>query len=345
MKAARSGVTGCVVSVVLAAAGCASDIGASSPEGPTMQPTSAIGASPSLGASQGPELPEAVVAAIPLDGDPTSIAADGDELWVADAQGAFLWRLSRDSGAVLEKLSYGPEGESGYFAGPQDVRVYAARGSVFVMEGPRGREVVRVAAETGEVQERIEVASPLGAAIADASLLVASFDPYEVVRIDMRTNDVVARIPSAGPSAVRSGFGLVWVLNHRSNTVSPIDLETNEPIAEIAVNAPYPERLGVGGGGVWVSSPSSDTVLRIDPDRMKVVATISVAHEPYDFAVGAGAVWVGTAEGVSRIDPDANQVTATVDLGPTSGILEFDRDGYLWAAGGGFVFKIDPTKV
>ncbi len=342
---ARAGLAGLAVGLTLVATACASGADAPTPQGPEDPAPSVVPPSPEPQTAPTAELPEAVVAAIPLDGAPTSMAPAGDDLWVADAGAAFLWRVSRDSGAVLDQVSYGPKGESPYFNGLQDVRVYAVRDSLFVMEGPQGREVVRVAAGTGRVLERIEVASPLGAAFADSSLLVASFEPYEVVRIDLRTNDVVARIPSAGPSAVRSGLGFVWVLNHRSSTVSPIDLETNEPVSEIAVNVPYPERLGVGEGGVWVSSPSSDTVLRIDPDRMKAVATIPVAHEPYDFAIGAGAVWVGTAEGVSRIDPDTNQVTGTIDVGPTSGILELDRDGFLWAAGQGFLYKIDPSKV
>lgn len=338
---------GVVMVGVLAASACAS--------GPVSRPraeSAQVPASPaqtsSNGEVAGEELPDAVVAAIPIDGFPSSVAVVGDRLWVADAESKVLWKVARDSGEVVDTVEYGRKGESRYFGGIEDVRIYPAGDSVFVLEGPRGTEAVRVDARTGEILGRLDVPSPLGAVGTKGAIWISSFDPYEVLKVDLGTNKVTARVPSEGPTGLGQGFGRVWVLNHRGNSVSAIDPRSNELEAEIPVNAPFPQRLGVGEGGVWVSSPASSTVLRIDPRRGKVVASISVSGDPQDFAFGAGAVWVGTQPGVTRIDAETNQVTGTITLGSHAwGVMAFDRDGFLWAATPDTrtLFKIDPTKV
>jgi virginiamycin B lyase len=52
--------------------------------------------------------------------------------------------------------------------------------------------------------------------------------------------------------------------------------------------------VAVGFGDVWVASSIDGTVTRIDPQTGEVVATIEVDGEPEDVGVGAGGVWVTT---------------------------------------------------
>jgi hypothetical protein len=61
--------------------------------------------------------------------------------------------------------------------------------------------------------------------------------------------------------------------------------------------------VAVGEGGVWVVS--SLGVLRIDPRRNQVVATVAAAELRRAMVVttGGGAVWAAGWSSVARIDP------------------------------------------
>ena len=52
--------------------------------------------------------------------------------------------------------------------------------------------------------------------------------------------------------------------------------------------------------------------MRVDPQQEAVVETYDVGGSPTGFALGAGAVWVATDEGIlARIDPDSDQMELT----------------------------------
>jgi hypothetical protein len=94
--------------------------------------------------------------------------------------------------------------------------------------------------------------------------------------------------------------------------------------------------LAVGEGRVWVASGGgAGSVLRIDPQRNEVVATIPVEGDVADLAVGGGAVWAAggvcveplpedpdvcrLGPRVSRIDARTNRVVATIPIEPPAG--------------------------
>jgi streptogramin lyase len=52
-----------------------------------------------------------------------------------------------------------------------------------------------------------------------------------------------------------------------------------------------PEALGVGAGGVWVTSSRDGTVTRFDPATADL-RTIDVGGAAHEIAVGDDAVWV-----------------------------------------------------
>jgi serine/threonine-protein kinase len=54
----------------------------------------------------------------------------------------------------------------------------------------------------------------------------------------------------------------------------------------------FPSDVAVGEGGVWVTDSRRNTVIEIDPSRNRIVRTIPVGHDPIAVAAGAGAVWV-----------------------------------------------------
>jgi DNA-binding SARP family transcriptional activator/ABC-type branched-subunit amino acid transport system substrate-binding protein len=83
-----------------------------------------------------------------------------------------------------------------------------------------------------------------------------------------------------------------------------------------------PSGLSVGQSGAWVIDADDRTVSQIDAETYTVVRTFSTSSTPTDIAVGAGAVWVGTAgsEGdilpnsISRFDPASRRTVATIPL-------------------------------
>ena len=59
----------------------------------------------------------------------------------------------------------------------------------------------------------------------------------------------------------------------------------------------YPSDVAVGDGGVWVTDNVHDTVVEIDPSRNRIVRRVQVGRDPYAVAVGSGAVWVADDQG------------------------------------------------
>src|SRR5690349_1918566 len=76
--------------------------------------------------------------------------------------------------------------------------------------------------------------------------------------------------------------------------------------------------LAIGEGAVWAMSDIRSMLMRIDPARNTVTASIHVGPQPQGIAVSPGAVWIANAGGpsVSRIDPATNRVVATIRVGP-----------------------------
>jgi branched-chain amino acid transport system substrate-binding protein len=125
------------------------------------------------------------------------------------------------------------------------------------------------------------------------------------VRIDPRRARVTDRIPIASrpsfsspyPIAVETGLGSVWVLNANTATVTRIDPVQRLIAATIPIGVEHqPVRLAVGAGAVWVAS-ADGTLSRIDPATNVVTTTAAVAHRLNDVAVAGGAVWVSAAPG------------------------------------------------
>jgi peptide/nickel transport system substrate-binding protein len=78
-----------------------------------------------------------------------------------------------------------------------------------------------------------------------------------------------------------------------------------------------PAAAAYGSGSVWVTTPDTGEVLRIDPESRAVRQTVAVGGAPNGVAVGGGSVWVtsyldGT---LSRIDPTTQNVVQTIRVG------------------------------
>jgi len=53
-----------------------------------------------------------------------------------------------------------------------------------------------------------------------------------------------------------------------------------------------PDAIAIGAGAVWVASADDKSVERIDPRTYDITETIALGHPPQGIAVASGLVWV-----------------------------------------------------
>lgn len=107
-----------------------------------------------------------------------------------------------------------------------------------------------------------------------------------------------------------------------------------------------PAGIAVAEGSVWVTSAAAGTVVRIDPSRNAVVATIELGDfRPSYVVAGRGRVWVvdeRRGEAV-RIDPATNTVGGRIPIGESPLGLAFSGgDAWVPNLAGSSVSRIDP---
>ncbi|MFN4222835.1 MAG: YncE family protein [Novosphingobium meiothermophilum] len=123
----------------------------------------------------------------------------------------------------------------------------------------------------------------------------------------------------------------------------------NGKLAEVPVARPC-GAMAIGFGSLWVANCAEGTLLRIDLEEAKVVATIAsgIANQKQGeliVATGAGSVWLASKpEGaVARIDPASNAVIASIPVDADTWYVTFGYDA-LWAVSATqqTLQKIDP---
>jgi YVTN family beta-propeller protein len=138
-----------------------------------------------------------------------------------------------------------------------------------------------------------------------------------LARIDARTNQVAGTFSVPHPPsglAVTADGRTVWLATTKDRTLRSFDTRTGDPGEPVKLRL-APDQVALGDGAVWVTSSSSDTVLRIDPATSKA-KEIRVGNGPSGIAFGADRVWVANGQDgtVEAIDPRTNEV-ATQRLG------------------------------
>jgi serine/threonine protein kinase len=181
-------------------------------------------------------------------------------------------------------------------------------------------------------------------------------DPRLPTAVDAVVETALAKEPSGRPAtcgelmgAVQEALGLhqpVKIRDRKALILTALGVA----IAAAAVLAGVLLSQERGGPGKPSTKPTLaprvDSLQRIDPKRNKVVDTIGVASNPSAVAVGAGRVWVGSAEDqrVLRIDPRTNQITGTVtSTGPNS--IAVTPDYVFVANEDAILTRIDPKTL
>jgi DNA-binding beta-propeller fold protein YncE len=196
-------------------------------------------------------------------------------------------------------------------------------------------------------------------AVGAGSVWATQFDG-RLVRIDARTGGISARI-SARPiyfgSVVTTGGGFVWTGNdderNRSGSVSKIDPATNHVVGNLT-GLGSPQSIAFGHGAVWVADHAG-WLVKIDPERLKVIARRRLDFGPHGVVATPHAVYVADAHGgrLLQADPETAKVKRIVELspGPISPVV---GAGWIWSssaeAWGGTtkddrVLRIDPRSL
>lgn len=106
--------------------------------------------------------------------------------------------------------------------------------------------------------------------------------------------------------------------------------------------------LAFGEGGIWIADTGSNTIFKVDPasDRVAVKFKANLLSVQSPVAVGAGSLWMVTAERaervVTRFDALTGEVQAQIELPGGSSGVAFDG-GSVWAAGRNEIYRIDPA--
>jgi YVTN family beta-propeller protein len=256
------------------------------------------------------------VAAVPVGADPAAVAGGGGLIWVANRREGTVTVVDPGTNRVQEIIP--PSGS--WPVGQGGPGLAYASGSVWVANA-RQRRVARV--EPGADPTPIPVdASPSAiAAASDADIVWVVGRTRSggglLARIDARTNRAVPAVQLPHPPtglAITPDGATVWMVTIKDRTLRSFDTRTGDPGKSVKLRL-APDQVALGDGAVWVTSSSSDTVLRIDPATSKA-KEIRVGNGPSGIAFGADRVWVANGQDgtVSAIDPQTNEV-ATRRLG------------------------------
>jgi DNA-binding SARP family transcriptional activator/ABC-type branched-subunit amino acid transport system substrate-binding protein len=187
--------------------------------------------------------------------DPWSIAAGTDGVWITDGS-SLLREADPGSGSIVHRYDL--------HVALNDVTV--GEGAVWAISGSTA-SVLRIDPHSGRVTARIMIVASRGAQ-----------SPY--------------------PIAIATGLGSVWVLNATAASVTRIDPVQAGVMATIPIGIErVPRRLAVGDGAAWVAN-GDGTLSRIDATT-NTLKTTTVAPSLYDVGVGVGGVWVTSGSAIA----------------------------------------------
>lgn len=181
----------------------------------------------------------------------------------------------------------------------------------------RPSELVRVDRRTGALR-RLRLGKTAFDVALTSSVWTTAFEDGELTRIDPSALRVVKRLPIGGsPAGLAVCGGRLWVGGGRRDTwLTRVDPVTNRfERVDVGIEAPsWPVCVG---DAVW--SPTAHGVVRIDPHRDTVVASIPLTGTPARVAAAPdGTAWATDKEQnrIVRIDPATNAVFDEIAAGP-----------------------------
>ncbi len=265
--------------------------------------------------------------------NPTGMAFDGTNVWVANLSADTVTKVDSATGATLATVAVGDQPRAIVYDGAnmwvanagsnsvskisiatnQVVATYSTTGlgpwaivfdGTYVWTTDRTTHgLTRIAAASGTVTGPYPAGTtPSGIAYDGTSLWVTSTGTDQVRVMDPATGALQATVTvGTTPYGIAYDGTNMWVANLDSHDVTKIDVATRTAVDSTSAGAlgPTAQPFGVAYDGhvVWVGSLTTNTVSEIDPGNAEVLSTWPVAAAPYGLVFDGLAVWVGSRDG------------------------------------------------
>lgn len=228
------------------------------------------------------------------------IAVGEGGVWIPDTGTQKIFKIDPGTNRLALTIPakvFGSEGSIGVGAG-----------SIWAITGPGFQsKLTRFDAATGSEQAAIPMPRGCNGVIFDFdSVWITGSMTNELYRVDPGTNSIIATIAvHPEPGFLSSGEESVWVLNRGDGTVQRVDGRTGEVLATIDADARgRGGDIAVGGGFVWVTTPSVP-VIAVDPRDNTLLGEFQRPGDTYmgdAIRYGAGSLWV-SGKSIFRIKP------------------------------------------
>jgi YVTN family beta-propeller protein len=251
---------------------------------------------------------------------PGAITAGAGRVWLGDYRDGALWTLEPSTGELRRVTSIGEPRDLTALGG----KIYVVGDSSEVFSEAFTGTVARYDAVTGVRERKLDLYS---CTVAGGEGVLWSMGIFGDKRLSTDPGELRilgnVTLPYREPVSVETtrinqrdlavGYGSVWTLGDGiDRRMWRLDRRSGRILATIEL--PFiPRTVAAGEGGVWVTAPLDDRVLRIDPETNAITATIPTGRG----TSGVAAVWVtSTIDGtVSRIDPGSAEVADQIDVG------------------------------
>lgn len=276
-----------------------------------------------------------LAATIPLGAQPTSVAVDGDAVWVGTTAGTLIRVDPNTNRVVGEPIEVTGENVT-------NGTVTAGEGAVFLITGNR---LHRIDPTTGEVTARRQIdGRALGATVAGGQLWITRLArpgnrdrTATVERFDARTlAPVGSPLPTEDfPQDVDVSGAIAWVANSAAGSITRADTKAGTSTSSTIGGLP-----GAGvidAGRYWVTDFGGGYITAIDTATGRHDGIVRVP-DPVSITAGGGALWVTSVPGTTsdasarlvRVDPLKRTVIGDpVELGPDVGWPAFGH-GSVW---------------
>lgn len=207
----------------------------------------------------GPSGPQVVLSLTSPTPDPTGLAWDGEHLWLADAEGAKIYKLDPQSGEVLSS-----------FDAPGEFPVGLAWGTgVLWVAELRNARIYRLDPQTGQVLAGIDAPQSLdltGLAWDGVNLWLGDAENAQIHKIDPQTGQVVDSLEAPGdfPEGLAWDGSSLWNVDAEEGFFK---LDTNDgEVLEHIEFSPTPEPRGLvwDGANLWLVDAENAKILKLE---------------------------------------------------------------------------------
>jgi streptogramin lyase len=169
-----------------------------------------------------------------------------------------------------------------------------------------------------------------GIAAAQGQLWITDDINNRIVRLDPLSGTQLATLDlpePTGPTDVAVSGDHVFVAAPRANTVFRVDSTTNA-VSDVSPDIEDVRTLAALDNDLWLVSPSTDRIARLDVAAGRVAVTVDVCDTPVAIAATPTGAWVACSQArvLWRVDR-AGTVVAEIDLdgAPTAVAAEGER--------------------